>query len=114
MTETLCWYCQNACGNCSWSKYFQPVNGWLAKPRIIYYSSEDKKIDSFLVIKCPLFISDSKYSRITTQELSKKLGFSTRTLFRKSDKDLIKMCKKNNYKHTKKKDYNKKIYLLEI
>jgi predicted nucleic acid-binding Zn ribbon protein len=45
---SLCWDCQNACGGCSWSRSFEPVEGWEAKP------SED----SFFVINCPQFIPD--------------------------------------------------------
>lgn len=45
---SLCWDCQNACGGCSWSRCFEPVAGWEAKP------SED----SFFVINCPQFIPD--------------------------------------------------------
>lgn len=40
--ETLCWTCQNACGGCSWSKSFTPVEGWDAKP------TKHKHVDSFL------------------------------------------------------------------
>jgi predicted nucleic acid-binding Zn ribbon protein len=46
--ETLCWTCQNACGGCSWSRSFEPVEGWEAKP----------SADSFFVINCPQFIPD--------------------------------------------------------
>ena len=29
--EQLCWACQKACGDCSWSSCFQPVEGWTAE-----------------------------------------------------------------------------------
>lgn len=29
--EQLCWTCQKAGGDCSWSSCFQPVEGWTAK-----------------------------------------------------------------------------------
>lgn len=29
--EQLCWTCQKACGDCSWSSCFQPVEGWTAE-----------------------------------------------------------------------------------
>lgn len=50
--ETLCWSCQNACGGCSWSKSFTPVEGWEAKP------TKHNRIDSFFVTKCPEYIQD--------------------------------------------------------
>ena len=28
LTETICWGCSKACGHCSWSKEFKPVDGW--------------------------------------------------------------------------------------
>lgn len=28
--DQLCWYCENACGGCSWSESFIPVEGWEA------------------------------------------------------------------------------------
>ena len=30
--ETLCWSCDNACGGCSWSQEFRPIEGWDAEP----------------------------------------------------------------------------------
>lgn len=32
--EQLCWTCQKACGECSWSSCFQPVEGWTARRMI--------------------------------------------------------------------------------
>lgn len=48
--ETLCWYCEKACGNCSWSKNFTPVEGWKADPTKV-----QETIDSFVVHECPKF-----------------------------------------------------------
>lgn len=61
--ETLCWGCEKACGKCSWSKKFVPVEGWEAKPTTVYIreetlpSGEVKRYytDSFDVYKCPEF-----------------------------------------------------------
>ena len=39
--EQLCWACQKACGDCSWSSCFQPVEGWTAE-------------------KCPEYVPDKK------------------------------------------------------
>ena len=50
----LCWRCANACGGCSWSKDFTPVEGWEATPHLI----KDKRggISSYKIRKCPQFI----------------------------------------------------------
>lgn len=50
--ETLCWYCANACGGCSWSKKLVPVDGWVTTPR---GPGED-------VVACPQFMADGRAS----------------------------------------------------
>lgn len=60
---TLCWTCQRAVGAnmCDWAKYFEPVKGWVAKPvKIGTGRYNDKVINSYLVITCPLYIKDVK------------------------------------------------------
>ena len=58
---TLCWKCAHACGGCSWSDSFTPVEGWTAKPTVIKANHgrgfmED--IESYIVKACPLFEND--------------------------------------------------------
>lgn len=48
--ETLCWYCANACGGCSWSKKLVPVDGWVTRAR---GPGED-------VVACPKFVADGR------------------------------------------------------
>lgn len=62
MKQTLCWICENACGKCSWSKDFTPVDGWKAKPtEIASYTTSKKGIrrkvsySSYHVTECPEF-----------------------------------------------------------
>lgn len=52
---TLCWVCANATNGalCSWVDTATPVEGWEAKPTKIYYN--ESIVDSFKVIKCPIF-----------------------------------------------------------
>lgn len=50
----ICWNCQNACGGCSWSQGFQPVENWIAEP---YYIKEDNQY-SYDIKYCPEFIHD--------------------------------------------------------
>ena len=47
-----CWDCQNACGGCSWSQGFQPVQGWVAES---YYIVADDQY-SYDIKYCPEFI----------------------------------------------------------
>ena len=54
--STLCWICQKAGGNCSWSKDFTPVEGWNAKPtKISCAESPTGYIESYRVKECPEF-----------------------------------------------------------
>ena len=50
----LCWDCKKACGGCSWSSCFKPVDGWDAEESIVKDNSGD--IISYKVKKCPEFI----------------------------------------------------------
>lgn len=52
---TLCWNCKNACGGCSWSRSFTPVEGWNARETTL--KSADGNIQSFFVTDCPEFIN---------------------------------------------------------
>lgn len=56
---TLCWYCANACGKCSWSSKFQEVEGWEANKGYIK-NHFGEKIPSYVVKKCPQFCFDGK------------------------------------------------------
>ena len=50
----LCWYCEKACGKCSWSKDFTPVEGWDAEPATIRSREADAKIiETFYIKSCP-------------------------------------------------------------
>lgn len=59
---TLCWKCANACGGCSWSADFIPVDGWNAIPTIIsanHGCGLYADIESYIVKSCPRFKDDS-------------------------------------------------------
>ena len=58
----LCWLCEKACGGCSWSKDFTPIEGWKAIPtKISSYTmlsnGRRKKyyMDSYEIHECPEF-----------------------------------------------------------
>lgn len=55
--STLCWECEKACGRCSWSKSFTPVEGWKATPTKVRadQQSRNQYVDSFDVYECPEF-----------------------------------------------------------
>ena len=54
--QSLCWNCKNCFGGCSWSKSFEPVEGWSAERTTIEYFNTETP--SFLVRDCPLFAVD--------------------------------------------------------
>ena len=57
--QTLCWTCQNACGGCSWSKRFIPVEGWDAKRRDVMKGQDHRTPnESYFVISCPQYVPD--------------------------------------------------------
>lgn len=48
---TICETCENSVGRCSWSKRFEPVEGWEAEPtRVI---CDNRYEQSYRVRKCP-------------------------------------------------------------
>ena len=57
--STLCWKCKNACCGCEWSKYFIPVEGWVAIPtKIRLIDINNHYTESYQVISCPKFEKD--------------------------------------------------------
>lgn len=58
--DSLCWYCQNACGNCSWSRTLKPVEGWEVNIIDIQHKANNKTYitQSYKVINCPEYIPD--------------------------------------------------------
>ena len=79
---TLCWYCKNAIGKCSWSQEGIPVKGWGAEPTIIKCDN-GTIISSYCVKSCPLFIQEQEVKHKTVKEIAAELGFSIRTVYRK-------------------------------
>ena len=64
---TICWDCQKATGGCSWSRGFEPVEGWKAVPTKAYGKSTSEKerwIDSFDVYECPEFVLDERCEKM--------------------------------------------------
>ena len=99
--EQLCWACRNACGNCNWSAYLKPVNGWIAKK--INKQDSGVPVETYHIEKCPQYIPDNppkpkrkqgkgltsdekKMIRIlrnegfTQKEIADRIGVSTKTV----------------------------------
>lgn len=58
---TLCWSCAKACGECSWSDYWEhsPVPGWTAEEtRLMGNGGAD--VVSYCVTDCPEFVPDRR------------------------------------------------------
>lgn len=56
--NSLCWKCKNATGFCSWSREFEPVQGWEAVKTII--KNQNGILESYEVKKCPSFEKDKE------------------------------------------------------
>lgn len=65
---TLCWDCERACGQCSWSERdpetdqirYEPVPGWTAVPTVLpsnnTFNRDNPRNRSYKVLACPLYI----------------------------------------------------------
>ena len=85
--NSLCFDCQNAVCGCSWSKRFEPVDGWTATP--VKIRSEQKRyIDSYVVKKCPLFVPDDTWNFI--ERFCQSHGITRRTFYRWKNAGKIK------------------------
>ena len=59
-SDTLCWSCNKACGQCSWSQPRpKPVEGWTAEQTTIEIQG-GQKITSYIVRECPKYESDGR------------------------------------------------------
>lgn len=91
--DTLCWECQNACGGCSWSKSFIPVDSWEAIKTTINQSNYAMS-HSYIVLSCPLFKQDKnggreEYYKEKRNEFVKKHKISVKTFTRWLDKGKV-------------------------
>ena len=93
--ETICWECAKACGECPWSDgSFTPVDGWVATPTKV--KCRYKIIDSYLVEKCPLFISDA-WTSIYVKPLAKLLNVNWQTFYSWTDEYKISKARQCGY-----------------
>lgn len=56
--SNICFMCAKACGNCAWSRSFEPVPSWKAKPTKIKFSRGKMRyeVDSYWIVWCPEFV----------------------------------------------------------
>lgn len=60
----ICFDCQRACGGCSWSRNFEPVLGWEAKPSKLHSAGGRKReVWGYHITACPLFLRDARRNR---------------------------------------------------
>lgn len=59
----LCWECARCLPGrgCSWADNLKPVKGWTASRT--YILGCKKMLRTYVIIKCPLFISDADYRK---------------------------------------------------
>lgn len=53
-----CWNCQNFAGGCSWSRRFEPVEGWRAIEVIKEAKPHAPGYTSYKILYCPEFVHD--------------------------------------------------------
>lgn len=59
--EAPCWTCRKACGGCSWSKEFKPVEGWDATENIL----ADGTLRGYEIRFCPEYEKDLPEDRLS-------------------------------------------------
>ena len=61
-SNSLCWECTKAYGDCTWSSTFEPVKGWNAKRRDICFfaNGENHITESYYVYECPEFEKEKR------------------------------------------------------
>ena len=73
--EQLCWSCANACCGCSWSRWYEPVDGWTAEKTVIVQAGY--RTESYKVTACPEYESDRRtykqFPRYDMNELDEML-----------------------------------------
>lgn len=88
MKGSLCWDCAKAInGGCPWSQKYEAVPGWKAKKTIIKVN-DNCSIDSFVVLKCPLFEDDTQ--RALRIKFKKEYGMTYNAFYDLVAKGLIK------------------------
>lgn len=59
---SLCWCCQNAYGNCAWSRDGACVEGWQAvRCDLPPQTKRGIPLKSFFVLQCPAFVLDGRF-----------------------------------------------------
>lgn len=61
---TLCWSCAKACKKCSWSRNFEPVEGWEAEKTTLQQPPY-RVVQSHRVIRCPEYECDLPAKHMT-------------------------------------------------
>lgn len=66
--SSLCWYCSNVYGGCSWSIKYEPIDGWEAIRNDLHVHTtidgnmtEPRTVESYAVLECPQFIIDDRF-----------------------------------------------------
>ena len=103
VSETLCWDCAKACGRCSWSSNFVPVDGWEAIPCG----------KSYEVVRCPEFEGDCRNMRVMSDQLARLLDVSVKTISRLSNCELIEKARGVGYRLTI-DGTTKRLYYVEV
>lgn len=55
-TNNCCFLCQNCAGGCSWSRSFEPVDGWKAEKTYFDSYTHEHEEGSYKILFCPEFV----------------------------------------------------------
>lgn len=63
--NNICFDCKKACGDCSWSKSFEPVPGWTAEKCHLPIANpcSVRYMETYHITACPEFEQDRAYNR---------------------------------------------------
>lgn len=59
-SNSICENCQNAVGGCSWSKSFEPVDGWVALELDADVQVSSDPVKTYKIYFCPEFVLDAE------------------------------------------------------
>ena len=66
----ICWDCQKACGECSWSRCYTPVEGWIAEFSVVH--DEEGDFCSYNIISCPEFVKEVEWQGVDINEFVRR------------------------------------------
>lgn len=73
-TKSICSYCANCVGKCSWSAYFKPVKGWTAEKVEYKAQGLNRNAYSYNVTQCPQFEEEERAKKKIDKSVSQTIN----------------------------------------